>query len=51
MSRSSGASGWYQDYLPEIATLDYGPDSSPEQVADALDARITSKSSLSVGLS
>jgi SAM-dependent methyltransferase len=27
-----------RDYLPEIAALDYGPDLSPEQVADALDA-------------
>jgi SAM-dependent methyltransferase len=27
-----------REYLPEIATLDYGPDLSPEQVADALDA-------------
>jgi len=27
-----------QEYLPEIASLDYGPDLSPEQVADALGA-------------
>jgi SAM-dependent methyltransferase len=27
-----------RDYLPEIAALDYGPDLSPEQVADAVDA-------------
>ncbi|HEX6475895.1 MAG TPA: class I SAM-dependent methyltransferase, partial [Acidimicrobiales bacterium] len=27
-----------RDYLPEIAALDYGPELSPEQVADTLDA-------------
>jgi SAM-dependent methyltransferase len=27
-----------EEYLPEIAALDYGPDLSPEQVADALGA-------------